>query len=576
VVKKTSANQVGTLTLAVVILCIIALKIFTSLTKATGNDYYSHLQPSTDPTSDRTSALLTAWYFSKMTSPWSTTTLLNYPEGESIFRWQELTQLFQIGILFLFSKICSPSISVSLLTLVGLSLSCFSLYRLTKVLTTNQVAGMFAPIVLLLSPYTDRIISTHTSESFLGLSVLSLSYAFEINNKNNVKIFIKMYFALVFVAIVDGYYFLFSLFATFILIACQLARYCLRRKYPPKYLTMSLLVLVAHFMIVKALSTYLQKKGSANAQIASLDSILSHKADTNYLWLGNVHTFFFGEYLTYRPTGPVIGMFALGVTIIGFLKFRYRLFDIAIVTMVLQVLGTYSSPRNPLTQITATLKTLFPGVLYYSRFTHVVFCLTVSMYVYVIYQASQSWKTRMSKVRISNTSKKMSAILVVTVMVTLVMYDWSGERDRFKYYVQERPQVYQSLSATIAGNGTAIFPLDIFGRSHIEQFYLQTNLANSKRRPEELQDIWNRAISTKSIKKELLSESIRFLILFSRNENSSGEYVFSWERDGGDEVIIDLPELEANIESRFPVLIYGQKIYVNLFDLQKSNPENLD
>lgn len=511
-----------------------------------------------------------------MTSPWSTTPFLNFPEGETVFRWQELTQFFQIGILFLLSKICSPGVAVSLLTFVGLSLSCFSLYRLTKVLTKNQIAGVFAPIVFMLSPYSDRIISTHTSESFLGLSVLALSYAVEMNDKNNLKNFIKLNFALVLTAIVDGYYFLFSLFATFLLLACKLTFYCLLRRQPPKYFTISLLVLFAHLIIVRVLANYLQKKGSANVQIPSLDTTLSHKADTNYLWLGNVHTFLFGEYLTNRPIGPVIGMIPLVITIIGIIKFRKKLFDIAIVTMFFQALGSYSSPSNPLTKITEILKSLFPGVFYYSRFTHVVFCLTICMLVYIVYQALQYLNDRMSRAKISNTSKKMSISLAIALLFSSILYDWSGERDRFKYYVQERPQEYESLSKKIAGNGTAILPLDIRGRSHIEQFYLQTSLINSKKRPEELQAIWNRALSTKSIKNELLRKNVQFLILFSRDKRSPHKYVFSWKSGSDGDVVIELPELEASIESKYQISSYGDDIYVYLFDLQKGSPESTD
>jgi hypothetical protein len=180
----------------------------------------THLRSAFQPAglvTDLDGAIRLANILRHMQWPWSPTKLVSFPLGESIWRWQTITQLVQVLFLWLATRVFEPTFSVNLLVLTGWFLTGVAVYLLARELGAPRIAAATAAAMTQALPAMSTMASNYTSYVFLcvpiGVIIMSLRMGREPCRRNLFGLLASLALTSVF----DPYWFLFSLCSVLII-----------------------------------------------------------------------------------------------------------------------------------------------------------------------------------------------------------------------------------------------------------------------------------------------------------------------------------------------------------------------
>jgi len=128
-----------------------------------------------DLLTDMDGAIWLARALSSMIWPWSPSTVTAVPDGESIWRWQAITQALQMVGLWALTRVFEPALSVNIFVLLGWTVTGLGGYVLARVLGAGFVGALVAGLLCQMLPSMPTMSANYTSYVYIGVPLLVLS-----------------------------------------------------------------------------------------------------------------------------------------------------------------------------------------------------------------------------------------------------------------------------------------------------------------------------------------------------------------------------------------------------------------
>ena len=192
----------------------------------------SHLRGASQPANlvtDLNGAIFMADVLRHMDWPWSTARMISFPTGQSIWRWQAITQLIQWLSLWLMTRVLQPTFAVNLLVLLGWGLTGIAVYLLARELEASAPIAAMAAAMAQILPAMPKMAANYTSYVFVCVPLFVILSSLRLGREPNRRRLLTMATWLLIAALFDPYWFFFSLCAVLIVLCCFRAN--IRRWY---------------------------------------------------------------------------------------------------------------------------------------------------------------------------------------------------------------------------------------------------------------------------------------------------------------------------------------------------------
>ena len=179
----------------------------------------AHLRGALQPANlvtDLNGAVFMADVLRHMDWPWSTAQMISFPTGQSIWRWQAITQLIQWLSLWVMTRVFEPTFAVNFLVLLGWGLTGIAVYLLARELEAPAPIAALAAAMAQLLPAMPKMASNYTSYVFVCVPLLVILAALKMGREPTRRRLMTMAAWLLVAALFDPYWFFFSLCAVVI------------------------------------------------------------------------------------------------------------------------------------------------------------------------------------------------------------------------------------------------------------------------------------------------------------------------------------------------------------------------
>jgi|GEM_PF-4304316 len=264
-------------------------------------------QAEPDLLTDIDGAIWLARALRSMPFPWSASTVTAMPSGESIWRWQAISQALQVTSLWGLTRVFDPALSVNIFVLLGWIITGIGGYVLARVLGAGNFAALGAGVICQMLPSMPTMSANYTSYVYIGVPLLVLAAVIVATTDPTWAHAGVLATSLVITAIFDPYWLFFSL--AMLLVAAAVNARKLLSWFSEQRLTLRVVLLVglaAPIALVGAVAAadQLAPTGSRPLEVASgnlVDAGLRGPADW-FRW-------------SYEGAGILIPVLAIGYTI---------------------------------------------------------------------------------------------------------------------------------------------------------------------------------------------------------------------------------------------------------------------
>jgi len=153
--------------------------------------------------------------------PWSPSPLSAVPTGESVLRWQTLSQGLQFGAIYLVTRVAPPVFAMNILVFGGWVLTGVAVYGLARRLGALRSAAVAAGVVAQLLPSLPTMASNYTSYVYICVPVYVVSRTVDLARMPSRRNFAWLVGALSIALFFDAYWFFFSLVIVLIVFLCN-------------------------------------------------------------------------------------------------------------------------------------------------------------------------------------------------------------------------------------------------------------------------------------------------------------------------------------------------------------------
>lgn len=153
--------------------------------------------------------------------PWSASPLSAWPTGESIGRWQTLSQGIQFGFLYLVTRVAPPVFAINLLVFVGWLVTGLAVYGLARRLGATRITAMAAGVLAQMLPSIPTMAANYTSYVFIGVPVYVVCRSLDMARLPSRRNFAWLLMSLAITLFFDPYWFFFSLFVVLVVALCN-------------------------------------------------------------------------------------------------------------------------------------------------------------------------------------------------------------------------------------------------------------------------------------------------------------------------------------------------------------------
>jgi hypothetical protein len=174
----------------------------------------SHLRsPRADPNqlTDLDGAIWFARALRNMPFPWSESVMTAAPTGESIWRWQTMTQALQVVSLWGFTRVLEPAHAVNVFVLLGWIVTGIAGYLLARSVGAGVFIALGAGVLCQMLPSIPTMASNFTSYVYVGVPLLVLTAAITVMTDPSWMRIAILATSLAFTAFFDPYWLFFSL-----------------------------------------------------------------------------------------------------------------------------------------------------------------------------------------------------------------------------------------------------------------------------------------------------------------------------------------------------------------------------
>jgi hypothetical protein len=444
---------------------------------------YAHLVENQEGSfNDKIYAVQLAYQLEKMNNLLSLNFMVNYPLGESLWNWQQVTQSFQVVVLFLFSHLFSAKVAVLVLMLIASFMSVASVRIFAQELGLNTRYVNILSILFVISPATDIAYGVHTSALFYAVPLFSYGLALKFIKSPSANIFIGLIAALALTAIIDGYHFQFAVYGTILLLAVNLRtlnRNLKSLRSRSFFYTLTFIGLVSYFFLIQTLST-ISKNESRPLAITAIDVMRIHSTKISDLLTPQQGTMLGDASGAGIRSMPYLGIIMVAIMILSFFFSQNSLKNFSFRNLLILVLFTMLSSTQPsfdildftIPNISSLNRFLLPGVLYHSRWAQIFFVLALILLFFQIQRIAEINSLSAKSIKHKSFRKKRKLMLRaklrgllfrkhwLALLLLLAILDWNplpngslvrdvAQIKQFKEYVKSEP--FLSLPNLVQG-----------------------------------------------------------------------------------------------------------------------------
>ena len=146
-----------------------------------------------------------------MPRPWSDSYIISYPNGESVWRWQNLSQGIQIGAMYVISRVFQPVFTLNVLVFIGWVLSGIAVAMLARRVGAGMWTAAGAGLLVQALPSLPTMASNYLSYVFLCVPVFvverTIAWSERPGRRTSAMVVVSLAISLFF----DPYWFFFGL-----------------------------------------------------------------------------------------------------------------------------------------------------------------------------------------------------------------------------------------------------------------------------------------------------------------------------------------------------------------------------
>lgn len=204
-----------------------------------------------DLLTDMDGAIWLARALRSMPLPWSESVVTAVPTGESIWRWQAVTQALQVVSLWGLTRVLEPTLAVNTFVLLGWIVTGVAGYVLARSLGADTVTALSAGVLCQMLPSMPTMASNYTSYVYVGVPLLVLAAVIRVMTEPSWRRVATLAASLALTAFFDPYWLFFAL-AMVLAAAATNARtiQSWRREQPPVAQVLLLLSLALPVVLV--------------------------------------------------------------------------------------------------------------------------------------------------------------------------------------------------------------------------------------------------------------------------------------------------------------------------------------
>lgn len=440
---------------------------------------------------DKTSAIQMVYWFQNLESPWEMNRLINYPEGESLFSWQALTQAFQIYFLFFASKLASAKFAVLLLTILGSYLTAVSGFFLAKLIKLPIAICFIAGFLPILLPLWQVSMATHTSAVFFGIPVLNLClFVYAVRNRDWWRNLLFI-FGLSFTAVLDGYWFIYTLIAigTFLISEFTLNIRANRQWLRTKSIHPAVLIYLLFFLAFSASTLFILNLSQENTTSRPLSITSLEVLRTNGI---TVSSLFSPEKFIYGVGEPILGynsfyfgnvlllfvLIGLFISRTLFTRFQASLLMVASLFLLMASQPEIQTIFGPTFGVSSLSRYITPGVVHNYRSLAVSFIIFIVLSLSILYSATKEIVQLLESHSMPNRFILVFKTLSIWVLMIAIWIDWNPLGSRF---ISQEDVRLEGISHELAGQPTVFFPETLYGRNWLQQGVLLAPMVNGNR-----------------------------------------------------------------------------------------------
>lgn len=318
-----------------------------------------------DLLTDFDGAVRLAQIIDAMRWPWSESVLSAAPTGESLLRWQNLSQGIQLGAIYLGTRLAPPTFTVNVIVFVGWVLTGVAAYALARRLGATPITALAAGLTVEMLPSLPTMASNYTSYVYIGVPILVIARTLDMSRapsqRNLLMLLVSCGVALFF----DPYWFFFSLVAVLVGAVAN------ARTLWPWFLSTQRWWRVA-VTITACLPVALI------VAVVFLDRVVSSSSTSRSLGLADadlIHAGLRSPWHWFRSSDEGVGLVVavLGMGAIAYAVWRRndrRQFTAAVITLVFILLSTRTRFETPLFTVGSPAefaRFMLPGVRFFQR-----------------------------------------------------------------------------------------------------------------------------------------------------------------------------------------------------------------
>ena len=470
--------------------------------------------------SDLNGTIQVATILKEMQFPWSSNMMTSFPNGETFWRWQSFTQLFQNCTLWLLTRLLSPELATICLVITCWWLSGILVYLLSKQIGADRTAAFLAATACQFLPWIRENVLVHIS--YVAVMPLLIVYLYIRYIQDKTRRRLLMFFSGFFVLFLfDPYWTQFSLLIAVFFFTYESVRQIRSRKIRiPKrfrhYIAPAIVAIVACITIFNVTEIFSSFENSDNsssvkfgistaAQIDSFEgSLLDYvRPDFKHLLFSyppKLGTDFVADTINY--SGVVILCLAVG-TLVFFRRrktprevFLIQILALFLVVVSLKTTLSYGSIRIPMPS--EFLRQVMPGIRFFTRIGLLAEALLCCLAAVTISEIRK---------KIQGRGRELFAVAVLLLLV--IDFNPLSRRD----IVPDKLQYSKFESEIDRSERPVLLTVPMSGRARLDQSYLQIPMWNGFDTLAYLPDI-NAAADRgiKSFSKYLVSQGVTHVL----------------------------------------------------------------
>lgn len=388
-----------------------------------------------------------------MEFPWSSQAYTNFPHGEFVWNLTSLTQSISLGFLWACSKVMSPFQAANLWIIVGFAVTAFAVYFLARSFGISRAMSYLAGFFSSFLPSMIVAAATVPSLAYSGFPLLIAALLIRWKHTKNNRYFYIASSLLAFSLLLDGYvyYFGFTLFWIFFLF--NLKGFASLHVYSPWASKVFTFWSLAIPFLAFFLHRYSVDRSPSVRPLLPPTISMMNSSPFEILNFANA-------------LGAII--FVLACASVFLIKLDQKLIPLIVSATVLLLISSrgylvteFIDIPNP----SIVILGFFPGAVYLDRAVFVAEKLLVVL-------AFASLSILFRKLKLSQFVKFSIVIVVFVVAIGQAI-------GNTKFNVLDESSSYKGLRAALNGEPTLFLPHTYFGRSWIQQVFLDVPMVNS-------------------------------------------------------------------------------------------------